>query len=154
MQDIQRATDGRSPRHLARVWYRAKTAGPSDGKGAFVWLWRVLGLTAAEAETDDPPIGVLDRVRRRLLRHARRHASCDVRRQPHLHTVQLAGFGRAVAVAGENLVPVGTPRHGLRWREDSLYIDGAMAGRLGLVVDHNLAEISCRPQRAGRQHPD
>ena len=45
------------------------------------------------------------------------------------------------------------PRDRLGRSEDALEVDRAVAGRLGRVVDHDLAEVPLGLQRAGGDHP-
>ena len=68
--------------------------------------------------------------------------------------MELLGLLRAVAVAREDLVPLDTPGDSLGRREDRLDVDGAVARRLGRVVDDDLAEVVARPERVRRQDPD
>jgi hypothetical protein len=68
--------------------------------------------------------------------------------------VQLPRLLRSVAVAAEHLVPVDAAPYALGGREDPLDVDGAVARRLGRVVDHHLPEVVSLPEGVRRQHPD
>ena len=68
--------------------------------------------------------------------------------------MQLLGLVRAVAVAGEDLVPVHTARDALRRREDPLDVDGPVRGRLRRVVDDHLPEVGGGLERVRGQDPD
>src|ERR1700722_14848418 len=59
----------------------------------------------------------------------------------------------AVAVAGEHLIPVASPPGRLCGGEDSLDVNRAVAGRLGRIVHHDLAEVPLGAQRQGGQPP-
>ena len=66
----------------------------------------------------------------------------------------LAGLVCAVAVAGEDLVPVDAAPGALGRREDPFDVDGAVRGRLCRVVDHDLAEVLLALERVRGQDPD
>ena len=86
--------------------------------------------------------GGANRLERLLLREAAR----DVGRQADLDAVPLARLVDAVAEPGEDLVPGRPAAHPLGRREDRLEVDGAVRGRLGCVVDRDLAEVVGPPE--------
>ena len=129
----------------------AAVAGQREHLG--VGLGRELGLEPAQPEPDDAAVAVGDGVPGGQLGHVHGVAARDVGRQPDLHAVPLAGLLGAVAEAGEDLVPAAPAADGLGRGEDALQVDRAVAGRLGGVVHHDLAEVALGAQHAGGDRP-
>jgi hypothetical protein len=77
-------------------------------------LRRIEVLLAAETDADDPTLAVLARITHRLEREVEQRAAGHIRCQAHLDAVTFPRLLRAVAEAGEDLVPVdpapGRPR--------------------------------------------
>src|SRR5439155_21000241 len=105
-----------------------------------VGLRRKLGLEAAETDPEHAPVAVLPRVAHGRLRFVEAETPGDVGSQPHLDSVQLAGFVRSVAVAAVDLVPVDTPAGTLGRGEDPLDVHRSMRRGLLGVVHHALLE--------------
>ena len=148
---LQRRAHRFGAEQLARVRRRAHASLVREREGAHERLV-ALRLEAGEPQPDDAALPVGDGVARDLLRLLGRVDPRNVGRQPHLHAQSLVRLACAVAVAAEDLVRVEAapePR-----REDRLEVDGAVAGRLGRVVDDDLAEVVVMRQGAGRQLED
>ena len=154
LQRLERAADRGRPRHLARVRHRAEALRLRQLEHRRVGLGRILGLEPAETDADHAAVCVLGRIAHDRLGLVERKAADDVRGQPDLDAVQLAGLLGPVAVAGEDVVPGDAAAHALGRGEDRLDVDRAVGGGLGGVVDDDLAEIVSRPQRVRRQDPD
>ena len=151
---LERAAHRGRPRSFARVRHRREPELAREVKCRLVRLRRIVGLEPAEPDPEHAAVAVLGCVAHGRLRILERVAADDVGRQPHLHAVQLPRLLRAVAVAGEDLVPVDTAPDTLGRREDPLDVDRAVRGGLRCVFNDDLAEVLRRSKRVCGQHPD
>ncbi len=153
-EDVQRTADGRGARRLAGVGDGPEPALARARERSRELLGCIEGFLAAEAHSDNAPIGVRQAVVHCHLGVLDGRAARDVGREPHLHVVLLTRLLCAVAVAAEDLVPPDAPPRALDRREDRLQVDGPVRCGLRRVLDRDAPEVVRAAQAVGGQDPD
>ncbi len=151
---VERAPDRRDAVGLARVRYRAQACVLGHAERRRERLGWEPDLGSAETDSDDAAIAVLDRVAHGFGRSFGRERSGDVGSQTHLDPGHLAGLGRAVTEAGEDLVPRGAALHALDGCEDALDVHRAVRGRFLRVRHDDLTEVGFGADHRRRHHPE
>src|SRR4030095_2508060 len=105
LERIQSSPDGLRPDDLPSVRYRPQSTFSGGPKGGLAPFGRIEVLLAAEADADDAPIPIPDRVVDCGHRVLKRSPPRDIWGQPDLYAVAFLRFLQPVAVAGEDLVP-------------------------------------------------
>ncbi len=93
-----------------------------------------MALGPAEADPDNAPAGVGDRVPDGQLGRLQRIVAGNVRGQRDGDAISLPSFLGAVAVSGEDFLPADTAPGRLRRRKNPFNINGPVRGGLGRVA--------------------
>jgi hypothetical protein len=140
--------------HLSGVWDRTESPFAGGAEGRLEGLRWIQCLLPAQTDTHDATIAILDGVLHHLSCFFDGSAAGDVGRETYFDAVALLGLLGAVAVAGEDLVPVDAPRGPFDRREDPFDVHRAVPGSLAGVVDDELTEVVGVSQRVRDEDPD